>query len=133
MECSIINTVLSLLMKHLVIDQRLKALNFSAFQWSPQGSLVSIGQHFVTTRVIHLPKRTETSLPNYQIGPKWTLSPNWIGPCVSAIAGFQDLFAPNTNSLNILLTTLTWFCIKIHFNHTDYPVEACISFQICYR
>ena len=26
------------------------------------GSLVSIGQHFVTMRVVHLPKRTETSL-----------------------------------------------------------------------
>ena len=36
-----------------------KAPNFSAFHWSPHGSLVSIGQHFVTTRVVHLPKRTE--------------------------------------------------------------------------
>ena len=34
----------------------------SAFHWSPHSSLVSIGQHFVTTRVVHLPKRTETSL-----------------------------------------------------------------------
>ena len=39
-----------------------KAPNFSAFHWSPHGSLVSIGQYFVTTRVVHLPKRTETSL-----------------------------------------------------------------------
>ena len=62
MECSIINLALSLLMKHLVIGQRLKAPNFSAFHWSPHGSLVSIGQNFVTTRVVHLPKRTETSL-----------------------------------------------------------------------
>ena len=30
-----------------------KAPNFSAFHWSPHGSLVSIGQHFVNTRVIH--------------------------------------------------------------------------------
>ena len=37
--------------------------------------MVSIGQHFVTTRVVHLPKRTETSLitesdqsgPNHQL------------------------------------------------------------------
>ena len=36
--------------------------NFSAFHWSPRGSLVSIGQHFVATRVVHLPKSTETSL-----------------------------------------------------------------------
>ena len=34
--------------------------NFLAFHWSPHGSLVSIGQHFITTRVVHLPKKTET-------------------------------------------------------------------------
>ena len=54
--CSIISPALSLLMKHLVIGQLEKAPNFSAFHWSPHGSLVSIGQHFVTA------KRTETSL-----------------------------------------------------------------------
>ena len=62
-------------MKHLVIGQRLKTPNFSAFHWSPRGSLVSIGQHFVATRVVHLPKSTETSLitesdqsrPNHQL------------------------------------------------------------------
>ena len=75
MECSINSPALSLLMKHLVIGQRQKAPNFSAFHWSSHGSLVSIGQHFVTTRVVHLPKRTETSLitesdqsgPNHQL------------------------------------------------------------------
>ena len=52
-----------------------KAPNFSAFHWSPQGSLVSTSQHFVTTRVVHLPKRTELitesdrSGPNHRIGP----------------------------------------------------------------
>ena len=61
MECPINNPALSLLMKHLVIGQRQKAPYFSAFHWSPHDSLVSIGQHFVTTRVVHLPKRTETS------------------------------------------------------------------------
>ena len=49
MECSINNPALLLLMKHLVIGQCQKAHNFSAFHWSPHGSLVSIGQHFVTT------------------------------------------------------------------------------------
>ena len=49
-------------MRHLVIGQRQKAPYFSAFHWSPQGCLITIGQHFVTTRVVHLPKRTETSL-----------------------------------------------------------------------
>ena len=49
-------------MRHLVIGQRQKASNFSAFHWSPHGCLITIGQHFVTTRVVHLPKRAETSL-----------------------------------------------------------------------
>ena len=40
----------------------LKTPDFSAFHWSPRGYLVSIGKHFVITRVVHLPKRTETSL-----------------------------------------------------------------------
>ena len=51
MECAINNTALSLLMKRLVIGQRQKAPNFSAFHWSPHGSLVSIGQHFVTKNI----------------------------------------------------------------------------------
>ena len=76
LECSIINPALSLLMQHLVIGQRQKAPNFSAFHWSPHGNLVSIGQQFVTTRVVHLPKMTERSLiiesdqsgPNHRIG-----------------------------------------------------------------
>ena len=75
MECSINNPALTLLMKHLVIGQRLKTPIFSAFHWSPHGSLVSIDQHFVATRVVHLPKSTETSLitesdqsgPNHQL------------------------------------------------------------------
>ena len=45
------NPTLSLLMKHLVIGKRQRAPNFSAFHWSPHGSLVSIGQHFVTTNI----------------------------------------------------------------------------------
>ena len=49
-------------MRHLVIGQCQKAPNFSAFHWSPHGCLITIGQHVVTTRVVHLPKRTGTSL-----------------------------------------------------------------------
>ena len=56
MGCSIISPALSLLMKHLDIGQRQKAPNFSAFHRSAHGSLVSIGQHFVTMRVVDLPK-----------------------------------------------------------------------------
>ena len=61
-ECYIIKPAQSLLMKHLLIGQRWNAPDFSAFHWSPRGNLVSIGQHFVTTMVVHLPKRTETRL-----------------------------------------------------------------------
>ena len=70
MECSINNPALMLLMKHLVIGQRPKTPYFSAFHWSPRGSLVSIGQHFVATRVVHLPKVPNKF--NYRIGPKLT-------------------------------------------------------------
>ena len=92
LECSINNPALSLLIKHLVIGQRQKAPNFSAVHWSlighslvTHGSLVSIGQHFVTTRVVHLPKRTETSLitksdqsgPNHQLMQLCTACTAW--------------------------------------------------------
>ena len=84
-ECSINNPALSLLMKHLVTGQRQKPPNFSAFHWSPHGSLVSIGQNFVTTRVEQLPKRTETSLiteldqsgPNHQLMQPCTARTSW--------------------------------------------------------
>ena len=102
MECSIINPALSVLMKHLVIGQRQKASKFSAFHWSLHGSLVSIGQHFVTTSVVHLPKRTETSLitESDQSGPNTSYcsyvrpaqpGPNGTrlcGPCIAAITGY---------------------------------------------
>ena len=79
------NPGLSLLMKHLVIGQRLKISNFSVFHWSPYGSLVSIGQHFVATRVIHFPKSTEPSLitesdrsgPNHQLLQLCTARTAW--------------------------------------------------------
>ena len=63
MECSIINLALSLLMKFLVfIGQRQKARNFSAFYWSTHGSLVSIGQHCVTTRVVTFTGKEQNKL-----------------------------------------------------------------------
>ena len=61
-ECSIISPALSLLMTYLVTGQHQKAPYFSAIHWTPHGSLVSIGHRFITTRVVHLPKRTQTSL-----------------------------------------------------------------------
>ena len=88
-------------MKHLVIGQRLKPPNFSAFHWSLRGSLVSIGQHFVATRVVHLPKSIETCLmtesdesgPNPQLlqlctaRTAWSDSDQLSGPCIAVIAG----------------------------------------------
>ena len=110
MECSINNPALSLLMKHLVIGQRQKPPNFSAFHWSPHGSLVSIGQNFVTTRVVHLPKRTETSLiaesdqsePNHRLLHLCTARTAWsdsdqaeraVHSCISCF--FFTLFLPD--------------------------------------
>ena len=81
MECTIINPALSLLMKHLVIGQRQKAPDFSAFHWSPHGSLISIGQHFVTTRVVYLPKKTETGsiIESDQTGLYHQIGPGYAG------------------------------------------------------
>ena len=72
-------------MRHLVIGQRQKAPNFSTFHWSPHGCPITIGQNFVTTRVVHLPKRTETSLitesdqtgPNHQLLQLCTVDTAW--------------------------------------------------------
>ena len=80
MECSIINLAISLLMKHLIIGQRQKAPKVSVFHWLPHCKLVCIGLLFVNTRVVYLPKRTETSLitasdrsgHNHRIGPGCT-------------------------------------------------------------
>ena len=87
MECSINK----LLMKHLVIGQRLKTPNFSAFHWSPRGSLLFIGQYFVATRVVHLPKSTETSLitESDQSGPNHQIRTRLCGPCIAVIAGIR--------------------------------------------
>ena len=91
-----INPALSHLMKHLVIGQRQKAPNFSDFHWSSHDTLVSIGKHFVTTRVVHLPKRTETSLitesdliTSYCCYARLAQpGPNLCVPCMAAIASF---------------------------------------------
>ena len=78
-----------------------KTPNFSAFHWSTRGSLISIGQHFVATRVVHLPKRTETSLmsesdqsgPYHQLLQPCTASTAWSDSdqawraCIAVIAG----------------------------------------------
>ena len=63
----------------------LKRSSFLEFHWPPHGSLVSIGQNFITTRVVHLPKRTKTSLiteldqrgPNHQLLQLCTARTAW--------------------------------------------------------
>ena len=107
MECSINSPALSLFLKHLVIGLHQKAPNFSAFHWPTHGSLVSIGQHFVATRVVHLPKRTETSLitesdqsgPNYKLLQLCTARTAWsdvraVHSCNSWLLHFLDLMSP---------------------------------------
>ena len=80
MECSINSPALSLLMKHLVIGQRLKAPNFSAFHWSPRGSLVSTGHEGSTFTEKYRNKF------NYRIGPNRTES-----PAIAAMHGQHSL------------------------------------------
>ena len=61
--CSISKlATIAILVRHLVIGHRQKVPNFSAFHRSPHGCLITIGQHFVTMRVVLLLKWTETSL-----------------------------------------------------------------------
>ena len=121
MECSINSPALSLLMKHEVIGQRLKTHNFSAFHWSPRGSLVSIGQHFVATRVVHLPKSTETSLitESDQSGPDHQL----LQLCTASTAWSEsDQAVGAVHSCNSwLLTCLKWKDTqKEIFSQADY-------------
>ena len=75
MGCSIIIPALSLLIKHLVIDQRKRAPNFSAFHWSPHGSLVFYWSAFRKHEGSAFTEKNRNKL-NYLIGPKWTQSPN---------------------------------------------------------
>ena len=77
MDRSIISPALSLLMKHLVIGQRQKAPNFSAFHWSPHGSLVSFGQQCNLERSIFTEK--DQNKLNYRSGPNHRIGPDCAG------------------------------------------------------
>ena len=70
MECSINSPTLSLLMKRLVIGQGLKTSNFSAFHWSPRGSLVyrsHEGSTFTEKNQTSLITEMDQNGPNYQL------------------------------------------------------------------
>ena len=108
----IYDLALSLLMKHLVIGQRLTTPNFSAFHWSPHGCLITIGQHFVTTRVVHLPKRTETSLitESDQSEPNRRL----MHLCTARTAAVRAVHSCISWSLVRTATTLIMFQTKLY-------------------
>ena len=119
-------------MRHLVIGQRQKAPKFSAFHLSPHRCLITIGQHCVTTRVVHLPKRTETSLitesdqsrANYQLLQVCTVRTAWSNSdqAVRAIQSCKSWFQilnrkPTTSTLpdvnSICLSVLSLPNVKI--------------------
>ena len=118
MVCSINSPVLCLMMKHLVIGQRLKS-NFSAFHWSPRGNLVSIGQHFVATRVVHLPKSTETSLitESDQSGPNHQL----LQLCTARIA-----WSDSDQSVRAVHSCNSWF---LYVKQPNF--ESCFTVRQC--
>ena len=125
MECSINNPALSLLMKHLVIGQRLKTPNFSAFYWSPHSSLVFIGQTFVTTWVVHLPKRTDTSLitESDQSGPNHQL----LQLCTARTA-----WSDSDQAVRAVHSCISWFrtlCYNNQFS-SDYTSKHCRLFYL---
>ena len=132
MECSINKPALSLLMKRLVIGQRLTTPNFSAFHWSPHGCLITIGQHFVTTREVHLPKRTETSLitesdqsrANHQVLQLCTVRTAWSDldqavsrPCIAAKAGYDIYLISDKQGHK---TIKEWYHFLAYFT---YPIK----------
>ena len=91
-------------MRRLVIGQRQKAPNFSAFHWLPHGCLITIGQHFVTTRVVHLLKRTETPLITESDKSRAITAMQGLhirtrlcGPCIAAKAGFYAKYSKKEN------------------------------------
>ena len=80
MVCSKIQLALSILMKHLVIGQRQKDLNFSAFHWSPHGFHWSAFHNYEGSTFIE----KDRNKFNYRSGPNRT---RLCGPCIAAKAG----------------------------------------------
>ena len=121
MECSINSPAVSLLMKHLAIGQRLKTPNFLAFHWSPRSSLVSIGQHFVATSVVHLPQSAETCLitESDQSGPNHQL----LQLCTAHTA-WSDL----DQAVRAVHSCNSWFCL-LRYVCPSFPLMFWIIFE----
>ena len=68
--CSIIKLALSLLMRHLVIGQRKKAPNFSAFHWSTHGRLSDYHRSAFRNHEGRTFTEKDRNKLNYRIGPK---------------------------------------------------------------
>ena len=110
-------------MRHLVIGQRQKAPNFSAFHWSPHGCLITIGQHFVATRVVHLPKRTETSLitesgqsrANHQLLQLYTVRTAW---------------SDSDQAVRAVHSCKSWFCFIFYYYYIYLFIYLFIYFKL---
>ena len=83
----------------------------SAFHWSPRGSLVSIGPHFIATRVVHLPKSTETSLitESDQSGPNHQL----LQLCTARIA-----WSDSDQAVRAVHSCNSWFSWSVSLKHS---------------
>ena len=102
------------------------AFDETSMYWSApknSGSLVSIDQHFVATRVVHLPKSTETSLitesdqsgPNNQLLQLCTASTAWSDSDQAVLA------VHNCNS---------WFALSFTHSHYGNYMHFCIKVAI---
>ena len=120
-------------MRHLVIGPRQKAPNFSAnflsdYHW---------GQHFVTTRVVHLLKRTETSLisesdqsrANHQLLQLYTVCTAWSesDQAVRAVHSCKSWFFMQSGKTLIRNAWISWltfevivaYAINTHYYYTN--------------
>ena len=104
----------------------LKSSIFLGFSLATSRSLVSIGQNFVTTRVVHLPIRTETSLitesdqsgPNHQLLQLCTARTTWsdsdqvVRLCIAALAGSVKIsFTPERSPVYRFKLSFQGVCI----------------------
>ena len=139
MECSIINSALSLLMKYLVFGQREKLLISRLFighhtvVWSPLD-----WSAFRTHEGSTFTEKDRNRL-NYRIGPNHRIGQSWCGPCIAAIAGYI-LFANShcpllpvtyiNNSHRLLLAITSQPPLKIASRDKHYRQELLAVIQV---